>query len=208
MALLFIEKVPESYRYEFGRAVVDLSKRLDINPNWLMALMNSETGGTFNPGIVNMGGSGATGLIQFMPATANWLGTSTSQLAKMSAVTQLAWVEKYLIATLKMVKLSKFRDYDDLYLAVFYPAAIGKPDDYVIPLKGEGYNQNKGIDLNKDGQITVADFKAFIRAKIPTKLLPEFTSRFRFAKQVFFICAVLGLVGLAWLVWWKKGIKI
>ena len=35
-----------------------------------MAVMSFETGGTFDPGIRNAAGSGATGLIQFMPSTA------------------------------------------------------------------------------------------------------------------------------------------
>lgn len=44
---------------------------------------------------VNAPGSGAIGLIQFMPSTAKGLGTSTSALKQMTAVDQLAYVEKY-----------------------------------------------------------------------------------------------------------------
>ena len=36
----------------------------------LMAVMSFETGGTFNPRFLMLQGSGATGLIQFMPSTA------------------------------------------------------------------------------------------------------------------------------------------
>lgn len=39
--------------------------------------------------------SGATGLIQFMPATAQGMGTTTAALAAMSAVQQLDYVQRY-----------------------------------------------------------------------------------------------------------------
>ena len=61
-----------------------------------MAVMSFETGGTFNPGIRNAAGSGATGLIQFMPSAAAGLGTSTQALAGMSRAEQMKYVEKYL----------------------------------------------------------------------------------------------------------------
>ena len=51
---------------EFQAAVLDTAQRLGVNPNDLYAVMSFETGGTFNPGIKNAAGSGATGLIQFM----------------------------------------------------------------------------------------------------------------------------------------------
>ena len=52
-----------------------MAGRLGISEADLMAVMSFETGGTFNPGIRNAAGSGATGLIQFMPSTAAGLGT-------------------------------------------------------------------------------------------------------------------------------------
>lgn len=41
-----------------------------------MAAMAFESGETFSPSIKNAAGSGAVGLIQFMPSTAKALGTS------------------------------------------------------------------------------------------------------------------------------------
>src|SRR4051812_17799098 len=103
--ILFEEKIKFN-KIPFLKKLSDISADLQIQPDWLMALMNSETGGTFNPQIVNKQGSGvkgydehgkvvrpagtpdskndferakyrATGLIQFMPATAKHLGTTT-----------------------------------------------------------------------------------------------------------------------------------
>jgi len=191
--LLFEQKVSPN-RVAFIARVKQLAKTFNVNPNWFMALFNSETGGTFKPDIYNRGGSGAVGLIQFMPRTAQNLGTTTSFLASLSNVEQLDWVDKYLRKQLANIGRTAIQDYDDLYLLVFYPVAVGKLDSYTIPLAGIGYTQNAGIDINKDGVITVADFKAFIRSKIPSDKLSEFTSRFRFGKQLFFVLVSLGII--------------
>jgi hypothetical protein len=67
--------------------------------------MAFETGGTFSPSQKNAAGSSVIGLIQFMSTTAKNLGTSTSELAKMTAVEQLNYVEKYL----KQGEIKQFR---------------------------------------------------------------------------------------------------
>ena len=127
-----------------------------------MAVMSFETGGTFNPGIANAAGSGATGLIQFMPSTAAGLGTSTQELAGMSRAQQMQYVEKYLSN-----KNVKGKGLSDLYMAVLFPAAVGKPDDYVLfgrgamaGYTGRAYDQNRGLDKNGDGSITKAEASA------------------------------------------------
>ena len=204
--LLFEEKVSQN-RTAFVARVKKLAKTYNINPNWLMSLFNSETGGTFRADIYNMAGSGAVGLIQFMPKTAQDLGVTTSYLASLSNVEQLDWVEKYLHRQLINIGRSSINDYDDLYLLVFYPVAVGKPDSFVIPLSGIGYSQNSGIDMNHDGVITVSDFKAFIRSKIPVDKLSEFTSRFRYGKQVFFVLISLALVSILFYYFRLKNIK-
>jgi hypothetical protein len=191
--LLFEEKVTQN-RTAFIARVKQLAKTFNANPNWFMALFNSETGGTFKADTYNRSGSGAVGLIQFMPRTAQDLGATTSFLASLSNVAQLDWVEKYIRRQLANIGLMAIKDYDDLYLLVFYPVAVGKPDAYTIPLSGIGYRQNAGIDVNKDGVITVADFKAFIRSKIPVGELSKFTTRFRYGKQVFFGLLTIGII--------------
>ena len=150
---------------EFQAAVSDTAGRLGVSEADLMAVMSFETGGTFNPGITNAAGSGATGLIQFMPSTAAGLGTSTQELSGMSRAQQMQYVEKYLSS-----KGVKGKGLSDLYMAVLFPAAVGKSDDFVlfgngatIPGYGAGsraYSQNRGLDKNGDGSVTKAEASA------------------------------------------------
>ena len=147
---------------EFQAAVSDTAGRLGVSEADLMAVMSFETGGTFNPGILNEKGSGATGLIQFMPKTAAGLGTSTEELAGMSRARQMHYVEKYLSN-----KGVKGKGLSDLYMAVLFPAAVGKSDDFVLFGKGAmpgftgiAYTQNSGLDKNGDGSVTKAEASA------------------------------------------------
>ena len=199
-SLLFIDKVAEPIRDAFAKEVRRMARKYRINPNWLMGVMNSETGGSFDPAQKNYAGSGATGLIQFMPATARDLGTTTHALAKLSAVAQLSYVDRYLAMQMKNFGINRIKDYDDLYLMVFYPAYIGQPDTKAFPQSV--YAQNKGVDVDSDGIMTIADFKAFIRKKIPPAYLTEFTARFRFLspRYLAFLLVSLGLIALAVLV--------
>lgn len=137
----------------FKEALEKTAANLGIDPNHLIAIMKQES--SLDPQAVNKT-SGATGLIQFMPRTAAGLGTSTSALYRMTATEQLPWVEKYF----KNNGVRPGMGLGDLYVAVFYPAAMGKGDSHVISKAGNAvYNQNRGLDTNKDGVITVADVK-------------------------------------------------
>ena len=143
---------------EFVQKVKEMSTRLGIKPEWLLAVMKNESG--MSTSIRNKEG-GATGLIQFMPATAKALGTSTDALAKMSGVEQLAYVEKFFSSN-----KGKFKSGADLYLNTFWPAALGKGDDYKIG-GAEVARVNKGFDLNKDGQITAGEFRQYYKQRFP-----------------------------------------
>lgn len=139
-------------------ALSAVSHRLGIDPSWLAAAMSFETGGTFSPSIKNKAGSGAMGLIQFMPSTAANLGTSTDALARMTFQQQLPYVEKYFAP-----HAGKMRSLDDVYLAIFYPAAIGKPPGTVIATQGSAiYSQNAGFDKQGKGSFTISDITAAV----------------------------------------------
>ena len=100
-------------------------------------------------------GSGATGLIQFMPATARGMGTTVEKLAKMSQIEQLNYVYKYFLP-----QKGKLRNLGDVYMTILWPAGIGKNDSYVLwarAKKPTTYRQNIGLDVNKDGVITRAE---------------------------------------------------
>ncbi len=141
---------------DFNKKLEKMCKELGVNTKDMIAVMKLESG--VDPSRVNKT-SGATGLIQFMPKTAAALGTTTAELAKMSAVEQLDYVYKYF----KMVGLRPGSNLQDLYMAVFMPAAMGKGPDHVLGQRGASgfsgkvYDQNSGLDKNKDGIITVAD---------------------------------------------------
>ena len=161
---------------EFKKKVIDIATRLGIGADELMAVMAFESGETFSPSIPNSAGSGAVGLIQFMPTTATGLGTSTEELKKLTAEKQLDYVEKY-FAPYK----NKLSTLEDIYMVVLYPAAVGKPNDYVLFDKSsdkawikKAYTQNKGLDSDKDGKITKAEAAAMVRAKLQKGLKADF----------------------------------
>ena len=55
----------------------------------------------------------------------------------------------------------------DVYLAVFYPAALGNPN-YVITRDIVAI-QNPIFDINKDKDITVREIETVLRNKMPIK---------------------------------------
>src|SRR5690606_37914734 len=71
-SLIFGSKVTKEFRI----TIIEISKNLEADPNDLMAIIAFESAETFSSSIKNAAGSGATGLIQFMPSTAKGLGTS------------------------------------------------------------------------------------------------------------------------------------
>lgn len=154
---------------------------------WLMFVMGFETGWTYSPTAQNPN-STAVGLIQFLEATAAWLGTSTAALKLMSGEEQLYWVQKYLEAMKK--QYGRFSSYHDLYFAVFYPYAISQPDEYIIGSQaGEAAVQtialrNKGFDLNNNNQVTKAEVKQWLDDKV-RKNFPEENWNEFFKKKTF-----------------------
>lgn len=137
----------------------------------MMACMAWESGESFRPDIKNGAGSGATGLIQFMPATAKGLGTSTAALAKMTAEEQLIYVYDYF----KPYR-NRLKNLGDLYMAILWPAGIGKQDDWVLwnaETRPTTYRQNAGLDVNKDGVITRGECCAKVTQKLVAGLHPR-----------------------------------
>lgn len=157
----------------FRRKVREICERLRIDPSWLMACMAFETGRAFTADVRNGAGSGATGLIQFMPSTAAAMGTSTDALARMSAYRQLEWVEKYFAP-----RRGRLKTLEDVYMAILWPAAIGKPSTHVLFDRADEdhpkrYVQNAGLDYNRDGLITKAEAALRVRRELVEGLRPE-----------------------------------
>lgn len=152
----------------FRERLYEVCERAKITPAYLMACIAWESGESFSPSIKNAAGSGATGLIQFMPATARGLGTSVEALAALSAVQQLAYVERY-FSPYK----GRLDTLSDHYMAILWPAAIGKPESSPLWSKENRpttYRQNSGLDIDKDGVIT----KAEAARKVTEKLFKGF----------------------------------
>lgn len=138
----------------FRSALAEMSLSLGLDPSYVAAVMAIETGKTFSPSIQNPYNK-ATGLIQFTRTTAQALGTSLDELARMSAVRQLEYVKKFFRPYAPRIRRDVPGDY---YLAVFWPAYIGRSADTVIAAAGDTvYAQNPGLDRNSDGFITVGD---------------------------------------------------
>ena len=80
----------------FYEKIINISEKIECNPNDLMGIINIETGGTFSPSIQNPK-TKATGLIQFMPQYASSYGASVEELKNMTAEQQLDYVEIYFV---------------------------------------------------------------------------------------------------------------
>lgn len=167
--MLFANKITGPDANSFLQKVKSVSFMLGIQPDWLMAVMNHES--SFRPQAVNSH-SGATGLIQFMPSTATWLGTSTTALKNMNRIQQLDWVLKYYQKWQKNGIAA--RNLTDLALITFYPYAKGKPDSYFI---GTEKSQNRAITIgrqnpgiNSGNPISVGAYKKWVMKMLPTNL--------------------------------------
>jgi hypothetical protein len=154
----------------FQKAVTGTAQRLGISEDYLYTVMDFETGGSFSPSQKNRAGSGATGLIQFMPSTARGLGTSTDALSKMTRVQQMKYVEQYLAEA----GVKSGATLSDLYMSILFPAAVGKGEDFVLFGKGarsgytgRAYDQNSGLDKDKSGSITKAEASAKVMERLP-----------------------------------------
>ena len=158
--LIFANKVSP----EFQKKIVEIAKDLGTDPNFLMAIMEFESG--LDPARQNSL-SKATGLIQFTEPTARGLGTSIAALKKMTAEEQLPFVAKHFAP-----HKGRLKNIDDAYMAVLFPKAIGRPSDFVLfskddpnPTVRKQYQQNKGLDKHpEDGKVTKAEAAVPVRA--------------------------------------------
>lgn len=141
---------------QFLGEVNRVSKVFNIDANDLLGLMQSES--QINAQARN-GGTGATGLIQFMPSTARQLGTSTDELSRMSRGQQMRFVEAYF----HQVRLPRGANAGQLYGAVFLP---GRVNQNPLTRSGEKYyGPNAGLDVDRNGDISQQDLIAKVSKK-------------------------------------------
>jgi len=188
MAILFENRVNKA----FIDKAQNVCERLGIDINWLMAVIELETAGTFDPAITNS--LGYVGLIQFGKEAAERIGTTQTKLKEMTAVEQLEYVYKYYA-----IYKSKITSYVDLYIATFFPIALGKGRDFVLEAKNlsaqKVANANPLFDLNKDGKITVGEIedKLLSRATIPNEFKESL-------KKKALLTAVISANVIGWLI--------
>lgn len=155
------QKVSTAFRARVYAIAVELGMP-PAGASWLMACMAFESARTFSPTIKNAAGSGAVGLIQFMPATAKALGFTAAKLVAMTAEEQLEVVRQYFLP-----HKDRLQAIGDVYMAILWPAAIGKSDDHILwdeisrPIT---FRQNSGLDLNADRAITKGEAYSKVKA--------------------------------------------
>ena len=153
----------------WAEKIVVVANSLQIaDPGWLANAMWFES--SLDPSNTNES-FGCTGLIQFCPNSgAEKVGKTTDELRRMGAIEQMDYVEAYLREYRGRMNSSA-----DLYMAIFFPIAVGKGPNYNIY---NWYLTNKGaasaaryLKANL-GIRTSGDYQSYAdrRARLPTAL--------------------------------------
>ncbi len=150
---------------KFEEKVRDISDMLDVPAEWLMAVMYAES--KFDASVFNHKGSGAVGLIQFMPSTAMDMNVSAERLSRMTPLQQLEYVYLYLQKVRE--KYGDYTSLTDLYLGILFPKARNQDECFTLYARpSTAYRQNAGLDENKDGRVTISDIDRRMARLFPT----------------------------------------
>lgn len=166
--------LPKSFRErlnELGQDFVDsvhaIENRLNFEKGSLLLVMWGES--SIKPTSKSRWSS-ASGLIGFMASTQRSLGM-TKHVTHYDIFEQLKYVEKYYQRKVKRLGKEPYSTID-VYLFTFYPVAVGKPDNFIFGSESKInkkatiakiYRANSGLDYNRDGILTVRDFKDHIK---------------------------------------------
>ena len=159
----------------FQEKVEGIAGYLEMNPNWLMAVMYKESG--LDSTAKNK--SWAVGLIQFMPKTLQGMKVTREEILAMSPLKQLDYVKKF------YEKNKGYNSLKDLYLEAFFPAARKHSNnpDYVFESPSEWLSAEKiakanpGIAPKWATRITMRDFDNYV-AKTVKNVPDGFKSQF------------------------------
>lgn len=147
-------------------ALTGVAQRLGIDPQDLLAVAFKES--SLNPASVNRT-SGASGLIQFMPATARALGTSVEAIRAMTPEQQAPLIERYL----RQAGVKAGSNLEQIYAAVFAGSASKTGQVLYSASDGAAYRNNIGLDLDRNGEITSGEAAA-AASQAWTKAAPAF----------------------------------
>lgn len=133
-----------------GYPAADVSRAVSRESGWHASALNCQ-GADKHPV--------AGGLLQFLASTAKsngWEG-NIDQFAALTAEEQLP----YLLRFIARMPPSTLHLPGDFGLALFTPAYVSKPNDFVIYAVGtDGWIQNKGLRTANDGPITAGSVRA------------------------------------------------
>jgi len=147
----FLDRIGVKNKLAFIYAVKSLSYKVNIPYEDLLIVMSFESG--IKPTSKNPL-SGAYGLFQLTPTTAEGLGISREKLYKSDEYKQLDYFEKYL----KYHGLEKIKTFGDLYMIIYLPSWVNKPNKQIpenILRANPAYKNLK----------TVGDFKLHVQKK-------------------------------------------
>jgi hypothetical protein len=147
----FLDRIGVENKLAFIYAVKSLSYKVNIPYEDLLIVMSFESG--IKPTSKNPL-SGAYGLFQLTPTTAEGLGISREKLYKSDEYKQLDYFEKYL----KYHGLEKIKTFGDLYMIIYLPSWVNKPNKQIpenILRANPAYKNLK----------TVGDFKLYVQNK-------------------------------------------
>jgi hypothetical protein len=181
----------EINKENFINKVWQVAEKLSIKPGWLMIVMWIEC--KFNRSIVNKF-SGTVGLIQwtisnickfwvlplpYIPHDKKGRIIITPEIRKIHKIVQDTPGVEQIDKVYDYLKpyIGRMKSVYDVYLAVFYPYAIGKNPNFELGSERsfewlrKVYAGNKGLDQfgDKDGRLEVLDVMAWVDAHIPPK---------------------------------------
>jgi len=130
-----------------ARKIQEIAAKLGVNPAWLDALINFETGGSYDPLKKGPTSTGAHGLIQIINSTAR---TDFGYPDSLSLVQDYPTFDEQMdgIVYPYLKKYMPFKTQQSLYMAVFYPAYRFVPPDREFPMDVQ--KANPGIKTPQD----------------------------------------------------------
>lgn len=147
----------------WARETVKAAKDIGVNPYWLAAVIQLESG--WDPTITNPL-STATGLIQFVEPTARALGTSTEAISRMSVKQQLGLVRRYFSRGFS--GRSSYPTFQSLAMQVFLPGARSWDRSREFPEWVQDANPNIR---------TVGDYMSKVERRLPPSMRPQTRDR-------------------------------
>lgn len=189
----------------------DIAHELQLDPDEIATIISIESG--WKPDSHNAIRAG--GLIGFLPSTMKALGWdgTPEEFFQLTVGEQLPYVAKFYSPW-----RGKISRRGDVYLATFWPAAVGTADDYVIANRDgpnpKVWEQNRGLRGPDDGPITSGDVRAVLsramaRAEAKPRYIPTAFGTTTGKRVGRGGGGLLLLTGIGLLFWhWRRGKRV